>query len=69
MLASLLASVVLCTVELEADGTYFAVCEGRRELMEAEISRIMAQDKANAFCTAYEYGVFENYPSFVVVCD
>lgn len=69
MLASLLASAVLCTVELEADGTYFAVCEGRRELMEAEISRIMAQDKANAFCKPYEYGVFENYPSFVVVCD
>lgn len=67
--ASLLATAVLCTVELEADGTYFAVCQGRRELMETEISRIMAQDKASAFCTAYEYGVFENYPSFVVICD
>ena len=69
MLASLLASAVLCTVELEADDTYFAVCQGRRELMEAEIVRIVEQDKMGAFCTPYEYGVFENYPSFVVVCE
>ena len=69
MLASLLAAAVLCTVELEADDTYFAVCQGRRELMEAEIVRIVEQTKMGAFCTPYEYGTFESYPSFVVVCE
>ena len=69
MIASLLVSAVLCTVELEADDTYFAVCQGRRELMEAEIVRIVEQDKMGAFCTVYDYGVFESYPSFVVVCE
>jgi len=63
------AALVLCTVELEADDTYFAVCQGRRDQMEAEIIRIVEQDKMGAFCTAYEYGVFEGSPSFVVVCE
>lgn len=69
MLATLIATAVLCTVELEADGTYFAVCQGRRELMETEIARIVGQYKMGAFCSIYEYDVFESYPSFVVVCD
>lgn len=64
MLATLTATLVFCTVELEADGTYFAVCQGRRELME---SAILAQVKG--LCEVYEYGVFESCPSFVVVCD
>lgn len=68
MLATLIATAVLCTVELEADGTYFAVCQGRRELMEPELKRIVEQERMGAFCTPYEYGVFESYPSFVVVC-
>lgn len=69
MLATLIATAVLCSVEPEADGTYFVVCQGRRELMETEIARILGQHKMGAFCTAYEYDVFESYPSFVVVCE
>lgn len=69
MLATLAASLVLCTVELEADGTYFAVCQGRNDLMAAEAKRMVEQNYLGAFCTAYEYDVFENYPSFVVICD
>ena len=69
MLATLIASAVLCTVELEADDTYFAVCQGRRELMEAEVVRLVEMERMGAFCTPYEYGVFESYPSFVVVCE
>ena len=63
------AALVLCTVELEADDTYFAVCQGRREGMEAEVVRIVERTKMGAFCTPYEYGVFEGFPAFVVVCE
>lgn len=63
------AALVLCTVELEADDTYFAVCQGRREYMEAEVVRQIEQTHMGAFCVAYEYGVFESYPSFVAVCE
>jgi hypothetical protein len=70
MLASLLASAVLCTVELEADDTYFALCKGRRELMEAQIQSILKKDKMGVFCTVYTYTEWkEGYQSFVAVCE
>ena len=70
MLASLLASAVLCTVELEADDTYFALCEGRRELMEAKVQSILEKDKMGTFCKVYTYTEWEDgHQSFVAVCE
>ena len=70
MLASLFASAVLCTVELEADGTYFALCQGRRELMESAILSQIEKDKMGTFCQVYTYTEWkEGYQSFVAVCE
>lgn len=70
MLMLLKAALVICTVELEADDTYFALCEGRQELMEARIQSILEKDKMGTFCTVYTYTEWkEGYQSFVTVCE
>lgn len=70
MLMVLKAALVICSVELEMDDTYFALCSGRRELMEPAILKQVEQDKMGAFCKAYEYTQWaEGYQSFVVVCE
>jgi len=63
------AALVLCTVELEADNTYFAVCQGRYNLMVAEATRVVEQNRMGSFCTAYDYEAVGDMASFVVVCE
>lgn len=70
MLMLLKAALVICTVELEEDDTYFSVCSGRRERMESTILGQIEKDKMGTFCTVYTYTEWkEGYQSFVAVCE
>ena len=70
MFMLLKAALVLCTVELESDDTYFALCTGRRELMESAILTYVEKDKMGAFCKVYTYTEWEEgHQSFIVVCE
>lgn len=65
----LCAALVSCTVALEADDTYFAVCEGRRALMDHEVVQMIEKDHMGTFCVPYTYEQIGDTISFVVVCE
>lgn len=65
----LFAALVSCSVVLEADDTYFAVCEGREALMGHEVVQMIEKDHMVAFCVPYTYEQIGDTISFVVVCE
>ena len=70
MMMLLKAALVVCTVELEADDTYFALCSGRPEHMEESILKLIEQDHMDSFCNVYTYTEWaEGHQSFVAVCE
>ena len=69
MLMLLKAAMLVCSMDLESDDTYFAVCEGRREGMEETVVKMTEQQGIGIFCQAYEYDTVGDAVSFVVVCQ
>jgi len=69
MLTTLYAALVVCSVELESDDTYFAVCEGRRSLMAVEAVKQVETGHMGTFCVAYDYEELGDSATFVIVCD
>lgn len=69
MLTTMYAALVSCTVALEPDDTYFAVCKGRKDLAYDVVREKVEFGRLGGYCTPYKYEETEDSVTFVVVCE
>ena len=69
MLATMYAALVTCSIVLENDDTYYAVCEGRKDLMYSVVQEKVQMDKLGGYCIPYRDEEIGDTVSFVVVCE
>lgn len=69
MLSVVTTALVTCAVSQEIDGTYFATCWGRREIMESYLTEQVEKKLLGGYCVAYDYQTNPDSVDFVVVCE